>query len=235
MEPDAFAEATAGRAVPAGGATPETPGPTPTETGTFALTALLHDLQPHPELDLRTMAYHLHQSDATAADGYGHAAINEARSALEALIVSIACTIRRDVIDSTSLSLRERIQSGNTFRTHRRCLMDAGFIDIDENDLLQYVYSMASARGSHYGVTDDAWTRLARRIVFIVGQHFTQRYTIWKQNGRQPPPHPANHPQPPPRSWLSRLLATLLPRRQPAPAPTSAEKPTRHKRENGHT
>ncbi|MGD8454053.1 MAG: hypothetical protein PVJ57_19745 [Phycisphaerae bacterium] len=221
-----------GRAVPASGSTPETPQaasmarPAQTDTRPFTLTALLHDLQPHPELDLRTMAYHLHQSDATAADGYGHAAINEARSALEALIVSIACTVRHDVTDSTSLSLRERIQSGNTFRTHRRCLMDAGFIDIDENDLLQYVYSMASARGSHYGVTDDAWTRLARRIVFLVGQHFTQRYTIWKRNGRQPPPHPANHPQPAPRSWLLRLLATILPRQGDTPtSPASARKP----------
>ncbi|MGD8451197.1 MAG: hypothetical protein PVJ57_05210 [Phycisphaerae bacterium] len=229
-------ENAAERAVPAGGDTPETPGPAPTDTDAFALTALLHDLQPHPELDLPTMAYHLHQSDATAADGYGHAAINEARSALEALIVSIARTICHGVTDSTGLRLRERIQAGSTFRTHRRCLMDAGFIDIDENELLQYVYSIASARGSHYGVTDDAWTRLARRIVFIVGQHFTQRYTIWKQNGRQPASLPTNHPQPASRSWPARLLATLLPRRQPPPTPPiSTRRSTRRKRANART
>ncbi|MGD8454577.1 MAG: hypothetical protein PVJ57_22410, partial [Phycisphaerae bacterium] len=120
--------------------------------------------------------------------------------------------------------------------THRRCLLDAGFVDPDENELLQYVYSVATARGSHYGVTDDAWTHLARRIVFAAGQYFTQRYTIWKQNGRQPASPPANHPQPASRSWLPRLLATLLLRRQPPPTPPiSTRRSARRKRANAHT
>jgi hypothetical protein len=210
--------------------------PTTHQPHAFALTALLSDLQPHPELDLPTMAYHLRQSDATAANGHSHAAINEARAALEALIVSIACTIRRDLPGCTDPPLRERVQAGTAFRTHRRCLLDAGFVDPDENELLQYVYSVATARGSHYGVTDDAWTGLARRIVFAAGQYFTQRYAIWKQNGRQPASPPANHRQPPPRSWLPRLLATLLPRRQPPPTPaTSTRRSARRKRANAHT
>ncbi|MGD8451608.1 MAG: hypothetical protein PVJ57_07290 [Phycisphaerae bacterium] len=201
----------------------------------FALTALLRDLQPHPELDLRTMAYHLQQSDATAGDGYGHAAINEARSALEALIVSIACTIRHGATDGTDTPLRERVQNGSTFRTHRRCLMDAGFIDADESDLLQFVYSMASARGSHYGVTDEAWTRLARRIIFAVGQYFTLRYATWKRNGRQPAPPAVSCRQPTPRSWLPSLLANLLPWRRDTPTrPSSIRTPTRRKPTDGH-
>ena len=53
------------------------------------LADLLPRLLRHDELDLETLAYHLQQSDATAADGYCHAAINEARSFLEALVVNI--------------------------------------------------------------------------------------------------------------------------------------------------
>lgn len=146
-----------------------------------SLAALLHDLRSHAELDLHTLAYHLQQSDATAADGYHHAAINEARSALEALIVGIVHAVRRD--DDADAPLRERAQNGTAFRTYRRCLVEAGFIDPDENELLQYVYSVASARGAHHGVTDEAWTRLARRFVFAVGQYVVQHYAAWKRSG----------------------------------------------------
>ncbi len=66
----------------------------------FALAGLLGDLGQHPELDLDTLTYHVRQSDATAADGYWHASINEARSFLEALIVSIAVARQDGAIGS---------------------------------------------------------------------------------------------------------------------------------------
>ncbi len=40
-----------------------------TQPPCFSLAALIGDLRPHPELDLDTLAYHLTQSDATAAEG----------------------------------------------------------------------------------------------------------------------------------------------------------------------
>ncbi len=180
----------------------------------FSLAALLHDLRPHAELDLRTLAYHLRQCDATAADGYCHAAINEARSFLEALVVSIVQAIRRDAEADADTPLRDRSQNGTAFRTYRRYLFEAGFIDPDENDLLQYVYSVASAKGGHHGVTDEAWTRLARRIVFATGQYLLQRYAAWKDGER---PRPAAAPAVPSasrkgswRSWLARVVRGVV-------------------------
>jgi len=176
----------------------------------FALAALLGDLRQHPELDLDTLAYHLRESDATAADGYCHAAINEARSFLEALLVSIVHAVRRDAAlrDSDS-ALRDRSQNGTAFRTYRRYLLEAGFIDADENELLQYVYSVASAKGSHHGVTDEAWTRLARRMVFTTGQYVMQRYAAWRHNGRPTAP-PERQPASPRRRWLPRAIRGLI-------------------------
>ena len=83
-------------------------------------------------------------------------------------------------------------------------------VDTEENELLQWVYSVASAKGSHHGVTDEAWTRLARRIVLATGQHLLQRYTAWKRNGRSvaPPPRPARR-----RRWLPCGIARLVSRK----------------------
>jgi len=176
----------------------------------FSLAALLGDLGRHPELDLDTLAYHLRQSDATPADGYCHAAINEARSFLEALVVSIVHAVRRDAaLGDSDSALRDRSQNGTAFRTYRRYLLESGFIDADENDLLQYVYSVASAKGSHHGVTDEAWARLARRMVFTTGQYVMQRYAGWRHNGRPTAP-PERQPASPRRRWLPRAIRRLI-------------------------
>jgi hypothetical protein len=177
----------------------------------FALGALLDDLRLHPELDLDTLAYHIRQSDATAADGYCHAAINEARSFLEALIVNIVHTVRRDADGTPDSALRDRSQNGTAFRTYRRYLLEAGFIDGDENELLQYVYSVASAKGSHHGVTDETWCRLARRMVFAAGQYVIQRYAKWEDDGRAgasvAQPGRAGHPR---DGWVGRVIRALI-------------------------
>jgi hypothetical protein len=39
-------------------------------------------------------------------------------------------------------------------------LLATGFANTDQNDLLQYAYRVASAKGDHHGVTDEPWTRL---------------------------------------------------------------------------
>lgn len=143
----------------------------------FSLGALLGELRRHPELDLDTLDYHLTQSDATAAEGYWHAAINEARSFLEALLVSILHAVRTDQPEKPS---GNGAPNGTPFRCYRRRLMEAGFIDADENELLHFVYGLASAKGSHHGVTDEAWSRLARRMVFAAGQYVIEHYAVWK-------------------------------------------------------
>ncbi len=157
----------------------EAPGAKPC----FALSTLLVDVAGHEELDLDTLSYHVRQSDATAADGYWHASINEARSFLEALLVGMLCTVCVEPADKYQSTSR----NGTPFRCYRRRLVEAGFLDADENDLLQYVYSVASAKGSHHGVTDEAWTRLARRMVWTAGQYLLTRYEVWKSGGMTQP------------------------------------------------
>ncbi len=177
----------------------------------FSLGALLDDLRRHPEFDLETLAYHLRQSDATAADGYWHAAINEARSFLEALVVSIVHAVQRDAAGADAdTALRDRSQNSTAFRTYRRNLLEAGFIDADESDLLQYVYSVASAKGSHHGVADEPWSRLARRVVFATAQYLLQRYAAWKHQGRPVPTSPGRRSSPARRRWLPRGIERLI-------------------------
>ena len=173
----------------------------------FSLAALLGDLRRHPELDLDTLAYHLTQSDATAAEGYWHASINEARSFLEALLVSILHAVRPDPPDRPHSN---GSANSTPFRCYRRSLLEAEFIDAQENDLLQYVYGVASAKGSHHGVTSEAWSRLARRMLFTTGQYVIQHYATWKQNGRTTAA-PPKRPSPPSLcGWLPRGIKRLI-------------------------
>ena len=165
-----------------------------------SLSVLLPDLRRHPELDYDTLAYHLAQSDATAAAGYWHATTNEARSFLEALIVGM-----RHVVKPDTPGKPRGATNGAPFRCYRRTLLDAGFIDADENELLQYIYSVASAKGSHPGVTTEAWSRLARRMVHVAAQYFLARYEAWKSNGRRTTRPAASAPQPS-NTWRRRLL-----------------------------
>lgn len=154
------------------------------EPPSFSLAGLIGDLGRHTELDPDTLAYHLTQSDATAAGGCWHAAVNEARSFLEGLLVGIVRVVRPD-------SPNKSDGNGSVFRTpfrsYRQALLQAGLIDADGDELLQYVYSVASAKGCHPGATSEVWCRLARRMVFITGQYVIQRYAGWKPI----PLHPA--------------------------------------------
>ncbi len=143
----------------------------------FLLAALIGDLRPYPELDLDTLTHHLTQSDATAAEGYWHAAVNEARSFLEGLLDGILHAVCPDPPDKPS-------GNGAAYRKPLRCcrssLLKAGFIDADKDELLKYVYGLASSKGCHPGVISEVWSLLARRMVFTAGQYMIQHYAAWK-------------------------------------------------------
>ena len=155
------------------------------DAGDLALGEQLASLRPildaHPELDLATIGYHLEQSDATAGDGYWHAAVNEARSFLEALVINIALIERRE----TLAEFRKGKETQGGLRLCRRHLQDVSFLDIDEDILLAHVHGIASAKGSHLGVTDETWCRLARQIVAATAHHLIRRYSAWKANDRK--------------------------------------------------
>jgi hypothetical protein len=143
----------------------------------FALASLQPELESHAELDLATLIYHIEQSDATATDGYWHAAVNEARSALESLL--------RDIVLQIGPTNGKEVASGNgngtPFSICRRTLAAAGFLDTRESDILHFAYGLSSAKGSHPGVTDEAWRRLSRQILFSVTQYVLRRYGEWKR------------------------------------------------------
>ncbi|MGD8454463.1 MAG: hypothetical protein PVJ57_21830 [Phycisphaerae bacterium] len=147
---------------------------------TFALVSLLADRRRYAELDLTTLTYHVEQSDATAGDGYWHASINEARSALEALVVDVVRVV------GAGEATRPPTSNGTPFSNWRRFLVDVGFLDAQESDLLHFVYGLSSAKGSHHGVPDEDWSRLARRMVFCAADYVLRRYTTWKQHGLRP-------------------------------------------------
>lgn len=144
------------------------------------LASLLPELERHAELDLETIRYHLQQSDATARDGYWHASINEARSFLEALVMSIALVERRESL----AEFRKGRETQGGIRLCRRYLHEIGFLDIDEDVLVGHVYGIAIAKGSHLGVADEAWCRVARRMVWTTGQYLARRYEAWKAADR---------------------------------------------------
>ena len=135
------------------------------------------------ELDVETIGYHARQSDATARDGYWHAAINEARSFLEALVTCIALVER----EQSLAEFRKGRETHGGIKLCRRYLHEAGFLDIDEDVLLANVYGIASAKGSHLGVADEAWCRLARRIVRTTVEYILHRYAAWRTTDRRKP------------------------------------------------
>ena len=157
----------------------EEEGGAPGANPRFVLHTLLANIARHEELDLDTLTCHVRQSDATAADGYWHLSLNQARSFLEALLVGMLCNVCAQPADKQ----KGKSLSGMSFRRCRRRLREAGFLDADEDDLLQYVYSVASGKCSHHGVTDEAWTRLARRMVWTAGEYLLTRYEAWKSGG----------------------------------------------------
>ncbi|MHC4234825.1 MAG: hypothetical protein ACYSUQ_06890, partial [Planctomycetota bacterium] len=75
--------------------------------------------------------------------------------------------------------------------------------------LLQYVYGVASAKGSHHGVADGPWSCLARRMVLTTGQYVILHYEAWKSGGRARPDRSAPGADPPRRRCWRGILGRL--------------------------
>jgi hypothetical protein len=142
------------------------------------LSELLAALDRFPEFDQRTIRYHLQQSRATAAHGFWHAAINEARSLLEALVVSIAVVEER----GGKVVCGKGHDGQGTWRLCRKFLVDAGFLDRNEDEFLLHVYGIGSSKGAHHGVTDETWCDTTLRIIFTTALYLLRRYETWKQD-----------------------------------------------------
>ena len=153
------------------------------------LALLRESLARHGELDVRTLHYHLEQADATMREGFWHAAVNEARSFIEALIVGIAefeSARRHDQLSG----LPPNGESRSGYHECRKYLVTVGFADGDEMDLFKQVYAIASRKGSHPGVTDEVWGRLVCHFCWMASYFLLSRYSAWKSHGRRRPGDP---------------------------------------------
>ncbi len=143
------------------------------------LTTLLPGLRDHPNLDYTTLAYHAGQCDATARDGYFHAAINEARAFLETLVISIALAEERPPNESIA-DFRKRRESHCGFPSCCRYLQEIGLFNLDERVMVRHAYTLDHAAAIRQGIGSEAWTRLVRRMVWTAGHYVIQRYEAWK-------------------------------------------------------
>ena len=147
---------------------------------------LVSGIQEHEELDGETLCYHVEQWEGTARAGFWHAAVNEARSFIEALVVNIAAVeaVRRK--ESIS-GVTHGVDSSSGYYDARRYVMTVGFASVDEIELFKQIYSMASRRGSHPGITEPAWGILVSQFCWLTGHYLLNRYTAWKACGRRWP------------------------------------------------
>lgn len=146
------------------------------------LAKLSDELTRWSELDLKTMSYHLGQSDALAADGYYHAAVHEARSFLEALVQSMALTVQGEVPGQ----FKRAIDSQSRLRLCRDALFGLGYLDAEECNLLVNVFVIVREKGSHAGIADEAWCRMSRQFVRTTADYFIKRYASWRSVAFKP-------------------------------------------------
>ena len=147
-----------------------------------SLGGLRRVLRQWPELGTKIIGYHLGQSDELAREGYLHAAVHEATSFLEALIqgMTLAVTGEPKVKFERSVDVRTRL------KMCRDTLVRHGYIDADQCQLLVGVFQITRAKGSHPGVTDEPWCRLARRFVRHTAEYLLTRYAKWRNISFKP-------------------------------------------------
>ena len=145
---------------------------------------LLPELAPYGELDLETMGYHARESDATAAEGHWHAAVNEARSLLEALVIGAAvATCGRD-----PETFRRETHSEACYKKARRLLLEAGFLSAGDNDVLMHVHGLVSGSGSHPRVVDGGSGAYCLELIAVTVRYLIRRYASWRSVQFAPAP-----------------------------------------------
>ena len=184
--PTSGLQSTADLDVPCGGGEPCDGGEASVVLPPRLASTLLVSLAEHAELDGLTLRYHVEQWEATARAGFWHAAVNEARSFVEALLVNIAAVeaVRRK--ESIS-GVTHGVDSSSAYYAARKYVVTVGFANVDEIEVFRQIYSMASRRGSHPGITDPTWGILVSEFCWITGHYLLERYAAWKANGRKWP------------------------------------------------
>ena len=146
------------------------------------LVGLMRQLKQWPELETKTLSYHLKQSDALASRGFLHAAVHEATSFLEALVQSMTVAVTRE----PPVNFERSVHVQARLKMCRDCLVRLGYIDADQCQLLVGVFQIARAKGTHPGITDEPWCRLARQFVRLTSEYLITRYATWRSVSFKP-------------------------------------------------
>ncbi|UCC30959.1 MAG: hypothetical protein JSU86_01520, partial [Phycisphaerales bacterium] len=137
----------------------------------------------HPNLGYATLAYHAEQSDAAARDGYWHAAINEARTFFEVLVINIALEEERSPEESIA-TFRKQMEAHRGFPSCCRYLEEIGFFRHHERLMVQHIGGLDLAGGPRQSLGEEPWSRLVRQVVCAAGQCVIRRYEAWKSGCR---------------------------------------------------
>ncbi|MCZ6652958.1 MAG: hypothetical protein O7D91_08015 [Planctomycetota bacterium] len=144
-------------------------------------TALAASLRTHQEIHPDILIHHIEASDESMMNSVWHAATGEARAFFEGLVVNIAES--RAESPSNIPNYPRQGERRSKFAPCREYLVQIGFINQDENELIKQLYSFASIRGGHPGITEEQEAKLIRRLCWVVGTFIIAKYVDWKAHG----------------------------------------------------
>ena len=143
------------------------------------LTSVILDLAKHAELDVRKLQGCADDSDSAWERGDYEESINAARALLAGLVKGIALEMRRPGGESVE-TFRARHRKAGSIHKCCRFLQQKLFFDHDEKNNTKRAHGSASVPADDSGVSIEAWSRIARQMVFATVKQITARFDAWK-------------------------------------------------------
>lgn len=148
-------------------------------------TTLASAIREHSELKPIVLIQHIEESDDSAARGNWHAAAGEARSFFEGLVVNLAKA--ESARTATPIpNMPKPGQKRSSFGPARDFVhKKLHFISDQENATIKELYSLASVKGGHPGLTDEQSAIFVRRTSWLLGGYLLKKYSAWKEHGHR--------------------------------------------------
>ncbi|HPF40176.1 MAG TPA: hypothetical protein P5081_10555 [Phycisphaerae bacterium] len=158
-------------AAPAPTSTVTCPGASPDRPALQPLLAMLRDTSLAPT---EPLIFAVCQSDACAAAKAWADASDAAADALDALLAAVA----REVNDA--LGGNPMAPGGPSANASRRRLLEAGVIDLQDNEFLACVSRVAAMRAASRSAIEASWAFTMRRMVYAAAIHLLKRRAAWR-------------------------------------------------------
>ncbi len=143
------------------------------------LTSLILDVARHKELDVTGLQACAVDSDAGRDRGDYRTAIEGAQALLDGLVRGVALELRRPRGESVE-AFRARELTAGSLQKCCRFLGHQRFLDQEEKHIALRAFVIATIPEAKSGVNLEAWSRIARRMVFAVVGQVAARYAGWK-------------------------------------------------------